>query len=149
MWYKIADDFHYNELQLKHEELKRDKKRFSWVGLYKKTSDFGTSWIKPILIILIIAALFSVFSFSISIFENDIYSIKTFDTNKYVDTIKDDLSSRIGYSVYIHYCNMLFVQDKKIGIDNEWIPILLRIQQILTAPLFLLAGLAIRRKFRM
>lgn len=111
---------------------------------------YGMEIFRPIRMALFFMLMIMVICFITSLCVDDIFSIKIINlkNNDYDIILKNNVLDKIYYSIYLPLSNLFFVNNELININNDFIPILLRIQQIITAPLLFLAGFAIRRKFR-
>ncbi len=147
----LSDKFHASEFEMRRRLKKRNTfLGITWEGIYKRMSGYGMKIFRPICMALIFMFMVMIICFITSLIDDNIFSIKIINLNNkgYDIVLKNKVLDKLYYSFYLPLSNLFFVNNELININNEFIPILLRIQQIITAPLLFLAGFAIRRKFR-
>ena len=135
---KLTYEFHAGEFEARRRQKPLLFRLLSWENLYKIFSKYGLSWWRPLWLALFIGLL--VVPYFVSI-QNDVF-IK----NK-------DLSNNFIQSFWYYLSNMFFIKQTIIKIDEESVNgfigyIVGIIQRIIVTPLFVLSGLAIRRKFK-
>lgn len=150
----LADQFYKGELEMKRIQHPGIFQWLSWEGLYKIFSNYGMSWKKPLCWVL---AFFLLFSFITwidgGITNHDTLALKWYDKSetKWVEgasLFQPPWFSKALYSLYYHFCNSLYVPQKTVEATTWLTQLLSRIENIIVTSLFILAGFAVRRKFR-
>ncbi len=141
MNYSLSDDFLYGEFRMKLQQKKGISKIISWERLYKLASDFGMSWIKPLGWVFLIMIIMEIYVIMACIWMPGIV----------IQNGSNDKNNQLLTPYFLY--NVLFIQQKTVEINAAafwgiFTLILARLENIVLATLFVLAGFAIRRKFR-
>ncbi len=168
--HREADYFHRGELEMKRLQNPKICRYLSWEGLYKCTSNYGLSWLRPFFIGIFTPLIFSFLiiigyisdqhlfyekKFNVSTKEFEVYPIK-FDNYPQPKTVPVQVKNSfcqnicrvICTSIIYNYSNAFFIKNEKIFSNNSFVWFLSRLENIIVTALFILAGFAIRRKFR-
>lgn len=152
----LADQFHKGELEMKRIQHPGRFQLFSWEGFYKIFSNYGMSWRRPIWCAFIFIIIFAIITwFDGGIANHDVLVIKRYDTTelKYVSGIslfaqQPVWFSKAIYSLYYHFCNCLYIPQKHVEATTWLTQVFSRIENMIITSLFILAGFAVRRKFK-